>query len=470
MSEIISRGYKAGKSTPEIRSEIIKDMKESIEKFKLDEQINGIIETQIGNLKDIESKDFIVRSLEEKGLVGYMEGDKGHRNIDKNNLLRTVSAQENIMSAADKAQSDKFLERVLKTVKDEVSMETPSGSDVKNKKTSMTQEQFDREIENLAKEIYDKYSDIYTSAADAKEQILSGLDALITYKLKEAGFGVGAYKVNYDAKGNKESITINSDGTPIKNLNMPGQWAIEIKEGIKDISRQSSETFIASKEALAAFEWAIGFSGTFSRSIQTFLGGLNYEKGGGAPLAMKIGVTTALVGEQKSIPKVIVEARSQANKDGVAGVDLIITPNSDIAYDMHNQIREALVTQLVKEGNRRADAEKIADKEIISLSLETMDKTLMDMKNGPRSKYLEDALKSTGKEGDVMQMEVTDKLQVLQEAMKLIMRDGEVSYVIADVTKIGRGWNPGKMETAVKNLRTDNYQRAMEKYRLQNGL
>ena len=116
----------------------------------------------------------------------------------------------------------------------------------------------------------------------------------------------------------------------MKSLNMPGMWAIELMEGCESINKPSLETFISSKEALAAFEWSVGFSGTFSSSIRTLLKDLNYaEVGGSMPDTMKVGVTTALTQTQSEIAKVIADARKKLNAEKVAGVDLIMTANFD---------------------------------------------------------------------------------------------------------------------------------------------
>ena len=195
---------------------------------------------------------------------------------------------------------------------------------------------------------------------------------------------------------------------------------------------------------MAAFEWSVGFSGTFSSSIRTLLKDLDYKEiGGSMPDTMKVGVTTGLTQTQDDIAEVIASARKKLNGQGIAGVDLVMTANSDGT----TQIVQGLIDNGVKEDD------------IVSLSLDLLDSELAKLSN--TKKYAKakvaEVMAANGVEdysveklGDI---DMSVKTKVLQEVLKNVMKNGEVSFIVGDVCLLGRGWNPGAMGGAVKELK-----------------
>ena len=424
------------------------------------EQVKGIIAEQYSSIRNLEVRSRLL------GLEGYdkldaivgeehidiatmsrfTEGDKGTRKIveGEDSLIKTVTAEDE--QEGYKSNMIENIREAVKSVMKRHAKEDVDGQD-KDKKPVIKQDQYDKALEELIKKIYEEYGDVFRTETEVREFLVTGMDALSLYNAKneEDEVGLGAYLVDVDEKtGKAQNVYITNNGTPMKSLNMPGMWTIELMEGCDSINKPSLETFISSKEALAAFEWSIGFSGTFSSSIRTLLKDLDYAKiGGSMPDTMKVGVTTALTQTQEEMATVIAQARQKLNADGIAGVDLIMTANSDGTTQM--------VEQLQKNG--------IKEDDIVSLSLDLLDRELTklsDIKKYPSAKVAE-VMKSAGVEdysvNDLAKIDMNVKIKVLQEVLKNVMKKGEVSFIVGDVSLLGRGWNPGKMDGAIDNLK-----------------
>ena len=380
----------------------------------------------------------------------FTEGDKGSKKIKFGDGTDESVRKATIKTVAAETKQAGYTETMINNIRDILlgMMKKHVGEDVDAKteeqKPVITQEQYNKALEEMIDKIYAEYGDVFHSKTEVREFLVTGMDALSLYTAKEGNVGTGAYMVDRDKNGKAQNVYITNNGTPMKSLNMPGMWTIELMEGCDSINKPSLETFISSKEALAAFEWSIGFSGTFSSSIRTLLKDLDYAKiGGSMPDTMKVGVTTALTQTQEEMATVIAQARQKLNADGIAGVDLIMTANSDGTTQM--------VEQLQKNG--------IKEDDIVSLSLDLLDRELTklsDTKKYPSAKVAE-VMKSAGVEdysvNDLAKIDMNVKIKVLQEVLKNVMKKGEVSFIVGDVSLLGRGWNPGKMDGAIDNLK-----------------
>ena len=423
------------------------------------EQVKDIVAEQYSSIRNLEVRsrllglegyDKLDATIDEQhidmaDMSRFSEGDKGTRKINttdgEESIIKTVAAedeQEGYKSDMIGNVKESVNEVMAKHAEEDVDAEST------DQKPVITQSQYDKALKELIKIIYEEYGDVFRTETEVREFLVTGMDALSLYTAKEDGVGTGSYVVDVDEKGNPQNVYITNNGTPMKSLNMPGMWTIELMEGCENINKPSLETFISSKEALAAFEWSVGFSGTFSSSIRTLLKDLDYaEIGGSMPDTMKVGVTTALTQTQEEMATVIASARKKLNAQGTAGVDLIMTANSDGTTQM--------VEQLQKNGVKADD--------MVSLSLDLLDTELIklsDTKKYPSAKVaavmaangVEEY--STEKLGDI---DINVKIKVLQEVLKNVMKKGEVSFIVGDVSLLGRGWNPGDMGGAVDNLK-----------------
>ena len=376
------------------------------------------------------------------------EGDKGTRKISegKDSVIRTVAAEE-----AQKDYKDNMITNIRETVDDVRARH--EGEDVdahsgQEQKSVITQDQYDKAIKELIKAVYAEYSDVFRTETEVREFLVTGMDALSLFTAKD-NVGTGSYLVDRDSTGKAQNVYITNNGTPMKSLNMPGMWTIELMEGCDNINKPSLETFISSKEALAAFEWSVGFSGTFSSSIRTLLKDLDYaEIGGSMPDTMKVGVTTALTQEQNEITEVIAQSRKKLNAQNIAGVDLIMTANSDVT----TQIVNGLTDESLEDA-------RVSSDDIVSLSLDLLDSELTKLSNAEQypSAKVAKTMAENGVENysisDLANIDMNVKIKVLQEVLKNVMKKGEVSFIVGDVSLLGRGWNPGDMGGAVSNLK-----------------
>jgi hypothetical protein len=385
-----------------------------------------------------------------KGLFGYTiqelsehrSEDKGGYGIDKSKI---VESDEIESEEARKIQSDSkgIIGLLTGVVKGIVNRETRMTRKAENMEEKWTQKELEREISKMADTVYSQYSDVFESKSEVMEMIMTGLSAYEMFALKSAGMGTGGYRVNRDSNNNPKSITITSSGKPVDNLNMPGMWVLEMLEGCDAISKPSVETFISSKEAIAAFEWSVGFSGTFSTAIEGIVKDLNFaEIGGTAASSVRVGVTTALVRDQKNIIEAILGTRRAFNNNGVASIDLIVTPNFDITTKF--------VSDLIKKGVKMS--------QVVSLSLDNLDQQIKDIyteateTSQKDTKYGADVVEML-KDGDLSGFTIQEKLGLMTELLKMKAKAGLVTYIIGDVDLLGRGWNVGDMQNAINGIK-----------------
>ena len=422
------------------------------------EKLTEIVSDQIESLRmksvysklTDESKAFGQYNIQE--LAKLREEDKGGYGIDQSKVVETSEIED---SEAQKIQSGSVsvAEVVSGVVNDIVSEETKEEKKADVIENRLTPKQLEAEISKMADSIMSQYSDIFTDKSEVVEMIMTGLSAYEMFALKDKGLGTGGYKVNNrqitengETKIVADSITITNTGKPVDNLNMPGMWVLETLEGCDAISKPSVETFISSKEAIAAFEWSIGFSGTFSTAVKGIISDLRFDNGGTAASAIRVGVTTALVRDQKNILNTITDTRDSLAKDGVASVDLIVTPNFDITTKFVDDLREKGVDM----------------SQVVSLSLDSLDEQIRIIyaeSSEQGGKYREDVLKAINmQEGEDIETVLSsrseqEKLASMTELLKLKVKAGLASYIIGDVDLLGRGWNVGDMKNAIDGIK-----------------
>ena len=441
-------------------------VKVSMKKLGLSEQqLKDIVTEQYLSIRNLEVRtrllglsgkkigvDMDGQRIDLAKMAKYSEGDKGTSAIAfkekdgkkdiEGSTIKTIAAED-----VQDGYRDNMINNIKSVLKGIMSKHLKEDKTAKSKESEepiLTTEQYEKALKEMITIIYEEYGDIFNSETEAREFLVTGMDALSLYTAKESGVGTGGYMVEKDKDGKAQNIYITNNGLPMKSLNMPGMWTIELMEGCDNINKPSLETFISSKEALAAFEWSVGFSGTFSSSVRTLLKDLDYAKiGGSMPDTMKVGVTTALTQTQGEIAQVIAQARKKLNRQGIAGVDLIMTANFDGTTQMVNELQ--------KNGVRR--------KEIVSLSLDLLDselKKLSDERTYPSAdvaKVMEEAGVEDFDIDKLSEVDISLKIKVLQEVLKNVMKKGEVSYIVGDVSLLGRGWNPGDMGGAVEKLK-----------------
>ena len=468
ISDAIDTAYK-GTSDKKNRDAIVTEVlgnetvKSAMKLLEMDEQqVRDIVNEQYSSIRNLEVRSRLLglegydkldvkvddQQIDIAEMSRFTEGDKGTRKIadGQDAVIRTVAAEE-----AQDGYKDNMITNIRETIEDVRARH--EGEDVdaqkgQEEKPVITQEQYDKALEELISTIYAEYSDVFRTETEVREFLVTGMDALSLFTAKK-NVGTGSYLVEKDGNDKAQNVYITNNGTPMKSLNMPGMWTIELLEGCDNINKPSLETFISSKEALAAFEWSVGFSGTFSSSIRTLLKDLDYGKiGGSMPDTMKVGVTTALTQEQGEITEVIAQARKKLNAQGIAGVDLIMTANSDVT----TQIVEGLTSESLGES-------RVSPDDIVSLSLDLLDSELTKLSNGEQypSARVAEVMSANGVEdysvSDLANIDMNVKIKVLQEVLKNVMKNGEVSFIVGDVSLLGRGWNPGDMGGAVESLK-----------------
>ena len=248
---------------------------------------------------------------------------------------------------------------------------------------------------------------------------------------------------------------------------MPGMWVLETLEGCDAISKPSVETFISSKEAIAAFEWSIGFSGTFSAAVKGIISDLKFDNGGTAASAVRVGITTALVRDQADILTAITETRDVLAGKGVASVDLIVTPNFDMTTSFVESLKEKFAQEIRQEnkGISEEDLEKAVNAkmaQVVSLSLDSLNdqiRTIYEESLGQNGKYRSDVANAIGMQEGVnidsilSSRSEQEKLAIMTELLKLKAKAGLATYIIGDVDLLGRGWNLGDMKNAIESIK-----------------
>ena len=493
-----------------IYSEISKDISEMTQNGKLiltDAQIrnliseytndlravntpNGSIESairgQIESLRMLSAYRQLLSGIQIKGktytiaeLAQARGEDKGGYEIDKTNLVNNGKTESE--EARDKQLADSLTEEeeargeqhgtvqmsdVLNPIV-ERTVETETKTDRKDQTSQtgkLTQPEFEQIVDAMADSIMAQYPGLFTDKNEIKETILTGVSAYEMFALKQAGLGTGGYQADTDMFGNKV-IKITNNGKPIDNLNMPGMWAIELAEGCSSVSKPSIETFISSKEAIAAFEWSIGFSGTFSTAVKGIIKDLHFaEIGGTDASSIRLGITSAIVRDQHNISEIIVEAHNQFNQKGVAAVEFLLTPNSDITVSMVSQIKSHLTGQFIADGLSPKEASKKAASQIVSLSVDTIDADLAEYVSDAGNishtdpqyrKSLNDKLDEKMGEGnrDISRLTMQEKMALMMELLKIKVKAGHALYIVLDVDNGGRGLNFSDMTSALDNIR-----------------
>jgi hypothetical protein len=466
ISSAIETSYNNGiRDVDQIITDILENNKSDIESLGLNEKaVEDIVKEQYSSMRNLEVRmrllgktgdnitvDIDGQTIDFAKMSKFSEGDKGTSAINYEDnagtqdgaIIRTVEAED-----AQKGYRKNMIENIRTVLRNVMSgnmQNSQTDTATNNSTQEMNQDQFDKAMESLIDKVYEEYGDIFSSKLEVKEFLATGMDALSLYTARDGGVGTGSYMVETDENGKAQNIYITNNGLPMKSLNMPGMWAIELMEGCESINKPSLETFISSKEALAAFEWSVGFSGTFSSSIRTLLKDLNYaEVGGSMPDTMKVGVTTALTQTQSEIAKVIADARKKLNAEKIAGVDLIMTAN----FDGTTQIVQGLKDNGVDED------------QIVSLSLDLLDSELTKLSDTSKYEFanVEKVMEEAGVEDYSVDMlsdiDMNVKIKVLQEVLKNVMKAGEVSFIVGDVSLLGRGWNPGDMGGATSKLKS----------------
>jgi hypothetical protein len=392
--------------------------------------------TQLKEGIEIGDKKYSIAELA-KGRAEY----KGEYGIDERNIVVNGEIDSEEARAAQAADGSVQMSDVLNPIIEEtVRTETEEQRSAESEQIEkLTQEQLEEIVDKLADLLMAQYPGLFSNKTEIKETILTGVSAYEMFAMKQAGLGTGGYIVDTDVTGAKV-VRITNNGKPVDNLNMPGMWAIELAEVCESVSKPSVETFISSKEAIAAFEWSIGFSGTFSAAVEGLTKDLGFTKGGSQASAMNLGVTSALVRDQADIPKIIERTHRGFYEQGVASVEFILTPNSDMTASM--------VEQLI--------AAKVPAEQIVSLSVATVDADLKSYEEASQThtdaQYKENLAKAL-KDKDITKLTMQEKMALMMELLKIKVKSGYATYIVLDVDNGGRGLNFSDMKGAVEGIK-----------------
>ncbi|MHB9154206.1 MAG: hypothetical protein ACYC5N_00770 [Endomicrobiales bacterium] len=399
---------------------LIRAIKNSEQGASLDQKfLEKVVTRQLENLRALYYFQGLLPSVQ--SFVDARQEDKGPAAIKNGG----DSGEQLNLDSSDQTGLGGWLNDALDGTK---TTDTPA-AEVPAPGKKLSNEEFKKQLDAMVKELHKEYGDLFTEA-QIREHLLTGMSAVELYNAQQRNTGSGAYTI---VNG---EIKITNNGEPVENLTMPGMWALELLNGLEDVSRPTRETFVSnSVESMGAWNSMIGFSGTFSPSVKNLLVDLRFgEPGGGIGSGLVVGVHTALVQSQSTIGSVIVNTTREVEANGFAAVNMILTPNFDIT--------DLVVDTLKKQG--------VDENQIVYLSLTNIDSQLTNFVSSfdeaQRKKF------NVTQEG-IASMATGAKLKLLQDILKDKVRSGQVKYVVGDAYLLGRGWNVGKMGEAVDGLK-----------------